>query len=207
MAGTLPSTPAFAGVTIKNNQPNIVTISTSGRRQVKTQQTQFWSFNATYPPMKRADWAPIAGFMAKQRGSAESFVVVLPEYSNTQGNATLTITVNGAHTAGDTSISVSGQSGLSDALKAGDFIRFSTGTNAHNKVYMVTDDLDFTGASGTLNIQPGLVTALDGGSTGTAETVQYNGVEFTVFMAGDVQEYNTGLAGMVEYELELREAL
>ena len=74
MSGTLPTSPAFQSVTIKSNNPNIVTISTSGRRQVKTQQSQFWSFTASYPPLTRSQWAPIAAFVVKQRGSFESLL-------------------------------------------------------------------------------------------------------------------------------------
>ena len=207
MAGQLPTSPAFAGITIKNNQPNITTISTSGRRQVKSQQTQFWSFNAAYPAMKRSDWAPIAAFIAKQRGSTESFTVVLPEYSYTQGNLTTqTVSTVNNETAGATQIEVTSSAlTQTDSLKAGDFIRFkhaSDPNQGYNKVYMVTDDVDFASGQATINIEPGLTSDVAAGYL-----VQYNGVEFTVFLPNDVQEFNTGLGNMVEYELEMREAL
>ena len=37
MPDQLPTSPAFQSVNMKNNQPNLVTVSTSGRKQVKTQ--------------------------------------------------------------------------------------------------------------------------------------------------------------------------
>ena len=37
--------------------------------------------------------------------------------------------------------------------------------------------------------------------------VVYNNVEFTVFLTDDVQEFNTGLANIVEIEVSLREAI
>ena len=199
MSGTLPSSPAFNSLTIKSNNPNIVTISTSGRRQVKTQQSQYWSFVASYPAMKRSEWAPIAAFVVKQRGAYESWTVVLPDYSDTNGALnTESVTVDGNHGIGDTSITVNGPTTLSGALKAGDFIKFAD----HNKVYMVTEDVNFSGGGSTINIEPGLQVAV---STTTA--VEYKDVEFTVFLTNDVQEFNTGLAGVVQYEIEFREAL
>jgi hypothetical protein len=200
MAGTLPTSPAFRSVTIKSNNPNITTISTSGRRQVKTQQAQFWSFTASYPPMKRSDWAPIAAFIMQQRGAYESWTVLLQDYSNTQGNLTTqSVTTTNTEAIGSTTIELtSGSLTQTDALKAGDFIKF----NNHNKVYMVTGDVDFSSGSATMNIEPGLLV-----SVSSATSIDYNDVEWTVFLTNDVQEFNTGLANVVEYELEFREAL
>jgi hypothetical protein len=200
MAGTLPTSPAFRSVTIKSNNPNITTISTSGRRQVKTQQAQFWSFTANYPPMKRSDWAPIAAFIMQQRGAYESWTVLLQDYSNTQGNLTTeTVTTTNTESIGSTQIELtSGSLTQTDALKAGDFVKF----NNHNKVYMVTGDVDFSSGSATMNIEPGLLVSVN-----SATGIDYNDVEWTVFLTNDVQEFNTGLANVVEYELEFREAL
>jgi hypothetical protein len=203
MAGTLPTSPAFQTLTINNNQPNLVTITSSGRRQVKSQAAQFWSFNASYPPMKRSDWAPIAAFITKQKGATENFTVILPEYSDTQGALTTqTVNVTTTEPVGETSIALnSGSINVTDALKAGDFVKFSN----HNKVYMVTDDVDFSSGSATMNIEPGLLASIS--NTPTQNTLVYKNVEFTVYLGDAIQEWNTGLANMVEYELELREAI
>tara|TARA_R110000823_G_scaffold309946_1_gene434557 strand:- start:37 stop:639 length:603 start_codon:yes stop_codon:yes gene_type:complete len=200
MSGTLPTSPAFQSVTIKSNNPNIVTISTSGRRQVKTQQSQFWSFTASYPPLTRSQWAPIAAFVVKQRGSFESFTMILPDYSTTNGAFTSqAVTTVNSEALGATAIELSaGSTTQTGALKAGDFVKFV----GHNKVYMIVDDVNFSGGSATMNIEPGLTVAV---SSGVA--IDYIDVEFTVFLSNDVQEFNTGLASIATYELDMREAL
>jgi hypothetical protein len=200
MAGTLPTSPAFQTLTINNNQPNLITVTSSGRRQVKSQASQFWSFTCNYPPMKRSDCAPIAAFVTKQKGATENFTVILPEYSNTQGALTTqTVDVNATEPVGETSIALSsGSINQTDALKAGDFVKFSN----HNKVYMVTDDVDFSSGSATMNIEPGLLVGVS-----SSDDLVYKNVEFTVFLNSDVQEWSTGLANIVEYELEVREAI
>lgn len=200
MSGTLPTSPAFQSVTIKSNNPNITTISTSGRRQVKTQQSQFWSFTAAYPPMNRSQWAPIAAFVVKQRGAYESFTMILPDYSTTNGALTTqAVTTVNTEAIGATAIELSaGSIDLTGALKAGDFVKF-TGAN---KVYMVVDDVDFSSGSATMNIEPGLTTSVSSGVQ-----IDYKDVEFTVFLGNDVQEFNTGLASIATYELDMREAL
>lgn len=199
--GTLPDTPKFREVSIKSVNPSIVTLSSSGRRQVKTQNAQFWAFTATYPPLTRAQWAPIAAFIQQQRGSRFAFDVKIPEYSDTLGNLTTeTVTANGAHTVGDTSIALSsGSINQTDALKAGDFVSFAPD---HTKVYMVTSDVDFSSGSATMNIEPGIQVALDGG-----ETLVYKNVTWKVFLTEQEQEWNMGLASTVGYELSFREAL
>ena len=200
MSGTLPTSPAFQSVTIKSNNPNITTISTSGRRQVKTQQSQFWSFTAAYTPMNRSQWAPIAAFVVKQRGAYESFTMILPDYSTTNGALTTqAVTTTNSETIGATAIELtSGSIDLTGALKAGDFVKFT----GHNKVYMIVDDVDFSSGSATMNIEPGLVVAVNSGVQ-----IDYKDVEFTVFLGNDVQEFNTGLASIATYELDMREAL
>jgi len=200
MSGTFPTATTFNSITIKSNDPNIVTIATSGRRQVKSQQTQFWSIDASLPTMTRAQWAPIAAFVKKQRGATESFLLTLPEYSNTQGALTTeTVTVNGVHAVGDTTIVLAqGSLTQSNSLKAGDFITFG----GHTKVYMVVDDFSFSGGAGTVTIEPPLYAAL-----ASAEAVVYNSVPFNVYLTSEQQEWNMGLASTVGYEIEFREAL
>lgn len=200
MAGLLPTTPAFQSVNIKNNQPNLVSISTSGRKQVKSQQAQFWSFTASYPPLTRTQFGAIAGHLAKQRGALNDFTVILPEYSTTSGALTTEpVTLTNGESVGATVIELtSGSLNMTGALKAGDFVRFENFT----KVYMVTEDVNFVGGSATMNIEPGLLNASVSG-----DTLDYKDVEFTVFLESNVQEFQTGLAGLVQYEFDMREAI
>jgi len=207
--GTFPTSPAFTSVNIQANNPSIVTLASSGRRQVKTQNTQYWSFKATLPPMTRAQWAPIAAFIMTQRGARYTFNVQLPQYSFTQGNLNSphVVEINGAHSRGDTTISLNAwtDSGKlttltqTDGLKAGDFISFAPD---HQKVYMVIEDVDFTSGSGSLTIEPGLQVDVGGG-----EGLVYDNVSWQVFLMNDTQEFSMNAGNTVGYELEFREAL
>ncbi len=199
--GLFPGGVAFNSVSIKNNSPAISTVSSSGRVQVKSQLAQYWSFNATLPTMTRAQWAPIAGFIMEQRGTFFPFTIRIPEYKDTLGALTTeTVTINGAHSAGDTSVALSSTTlTQTDSLKAGDFVNF---LGDHNKTYMVTADVDFSGGSATLNIEPGLAIDVSGG-----ETLIYKDVAFTVRLDNTTQEWNMGLASTVGYEIDFREAL
>lgn len=206
MSGTFPSTQGLRGLNFKNNQPNLVSISVSGRRQAKSQGAQFFSFTVQTPPMSVAEHKKTMGFLASQQGQFEAFQIVLPNLSTPQGSVTgNTLVVNGAQVAGDKTIPVDGgTASASGYLKAGDMVRFIDTTTAANnvKTYMVTADLDLDGTgAGTLNIEPGLIDGVDNNST-----METNSIQFTVFMAGQTQEYSSGLASFTQLEFEAREA-
>lgn len=205
MSGTFP-TGNVRAVNFKDNKPNLITTTLSGRRQTKSQGQQFFSFTIQTPPLKSADLKPILGFISKQRGQFESFQITLPNLSTPAGSITSnTLAVNTAHSAGDTTIAVDGgTASASGYLKAGDLIRFiDTSTAANNvKVYMVTADLDLDGGgAGTLNIEPGLIDGVNNNST-----VETNGVQFTVFLERGAQEYQMGVQGLTQMEFDVREA-
>jgi len=212
MSGTFPSTQGIRGLNFKNNQPNLVSTSVSGRRQAKSQGAQFFSFTVQTPPMNVADHKKLMGFLAAQQGQFEAFQIVLPNISTPQGSVTGNVLdVVGAHTAGDKTIAVDGgTAGQTGYLKAGDMIRFIDTTSTvggvakamNVKTYMVTADMDTDGTgAGTVNIEPGLIDGVDNNST-----TETNSVQFTVYMAGPTQEYNSGVADYTQLEFEVREA-
>ena len=202
MSGALPNVD-FTAINIKNNQKTQVSITDSGksfRRQVAGQQ---WSFTVSYPLMKRSDFAPVQAFIVKQRGGKESFTITFPSYLNAQGNETGTVLVNGAHTAGDTTIAMDGFAGDgAGRFNAGDFIKFS----GHDKVYMIVADATSSSNACTVTIEPAITTAL-----ANNETVTYDSVPFTVFLTSDIQEFNsTSAAGtnpLFKYEFDVLEAI
>jgi len=206
MSDTLPTTPKFQTLNIENWTETISTQADSGRTQRKTYGPQYWKFTASYALGKRADFAPLMAFIAKQRGAFGAFTAKLPEYSDTQGalnKATQTLLVDnvGGYAAGTRTLAVDVSPGvnITGALKAGDFINF----NGHNKVYMVIEDVDIDGSgNGSLTIEPGLVA-----SVAQDETIVYGDVQFTVRLANDIQEFSAGLANTVRYELDLIEDL
>ncbi len=210
MSGTLPVND-FATVTIKNNTPTATSVSLSGRRQSKQLAAQYWTLECEYTALDRSEAAQVMAFLNKQNNSLESFDVVIPQYSRPAGTVAalggspvLSVAANAAISA--TSITVDfdtiTSSNLSDAtraFRAGDFIKFSN----HNKTYQITDDVTINGSGGgTINIFPGLYTAIT-----TSHDVTYWNVPFTVFNTESTQEYQFTIGDQASITLKLHEAL
>ena len=209
MSGTFPSTQGFRGLNFNNNQPNLVSVTTSGRRQAKSQGAQFFSFTVQTPPMSSAEHKEVMGFLAAQRGQFDAFQIVLPNISTPAGSVTgnpLNVNTSSAD-AGDKSVAVDGgvnrQTGY---LKKGDVIRFTTKsgvpTQLGTKVYVLTADADTNGSGQTtLNFEPGLIEDIADDTD-----VETNDVQFTVFKVSPASEFDLGLSGKVQVEFEVREA-
>ena len=181
MSGTLPDT-RFEAINLQSNQKTLFSETDSGKSFRRQVQGQRFSFTVSYPPMKRSDFAPIMAFIMKQRSRQEDFTITMPSYLNAQGNETGTLLVNGSHSASDTTIAIDGFAGDgAGRLKAGDLIKF-----AHDKVYMVVEDVTSSSNSATVTIEPPLRTALADNSG-----VTYDSVPFKVHLTSDVQEFQT----------------
>ena len=87
MSGTLPSSPSFSSLEVSSIQPTFVSRSISGRRQARQTHGQYFKLTAKYPPMTRAQFAPIYAFIMKQRGQYESFQIIPPVVSTGQAPA------------------------------------------------------------------------------------------------------------------------
>ena len=181
MSGTLPDT-RFEAINLQSNQKTLFSETDSGKSFRRQIQGQRFSFTISYPPMKRSDFAPIMAFIMKQRNRKEDFTITMPSYLNAQGNETGTLLVNGSHSASDTTIAIDGFAGDgAGRLKAGDLLKF-----AHDKVYMVVEDVTSSSNSATVTIEPPLRTALADNSS-----VTYDSVPVTVHLTSDVQEFET----------------
>jgi|TARA_B100001939_G_scaffold243215_1_gene210648 hypothetical protein len=181
MSGTLPDT-RFEAINLQSNQKTLFSETDSGKSFRRQIQGQRFSFTISYPPMKRSDFAPIMAFIMKQRNRKEDFTITMPSYLNAQGNETGTLLVNGSHSASDTTIAIDGFAGDgAGRLKAGDLLKF-----AHDKVYMVVEDVTSSSNSATVTIEPPLRTALADNSG-----VTYDSVPFKVHLTSDVQEFQT----------------
>ncbi len=202
MSGALPNV-RFTAINIKNNQKTLFSETDSGKTFRRQVQGQRFSFTVQYPPMTRAEFAPIMAFIMKQRSRKEDFTVTMPSYFNAQGNETGTLLVNGAHSVADTTIAIDGFAGDgAGRLKAGDFIKF-----AHEKVYMVVADATSSSNASTVTIEPPLRTALTNNSS-----VTYDSVPFTVQLTSDVQEFATNQNDsdgnlLLSYEFDVIESL
>ena len=196
MAGTYPTTPEFASIGFSSEQKTITSTTDSGKMFAVQVDGQRFKFSASYPPMNRSEFAPVYAFIMKQRSQKETFQISLPDLKNAKGDVSGTVLVNGSHTAGDTTITVDAMTGT---LKAGDFIKFSGDT----KVYMIVADATADGSNeATLTIEPPLRSDLSDNAS-----VTYDGVEFTVRLTNDIQEFNTSDLDLYRFEIDFIEAL
>ena len=203
MSGALPNTSDFTAINVKSNQQTQISISDSGKTFRRQVAGQYWSFSLSFPEMTRANFAPFQAFMIKQRGAKESFTVTFPSYMNALGNETGSVAVNGAHTAGDTTIALDGFAGDgAGRFKAGDFIKFAN----HNKVYMIVSDVTSSSNAATVTIEPPITTALS-----NDEAVTYDSVPFTVYAPNETQQFRASNSSSGEplyrYEIDVVEAV
>ena len=198
MSGALPTSPEFNALSFKDEVNTLVSISDSGRRFARQIDNQRWKFTCRYVNLSRVEFAPIFAFITKQRGSKETFTITPPNLKNALGSETTTISVNGSHTAGDTTIAIDGfNADSAGSLKAGDFLKFAS----HTKVYQVVSDVTPSSNAATVTIEPPLIEALTNDST-----VTYDAVPFTVYLTSGVQSYSMGINNLYNYEFDVCEA-
>jgi hypothetical protein len=200
MSGTFPSSPAASDIQVQSIEPTLVSTTISLKRQVRSRGGQRWMLNVSFPPMTRAEFAPIYAFSVKQKGQYETFTYVPPTISTTRGSSGETPVVDGAISAGAVTASVDGlTASTSNILRAGDFIKFSD----HTKIYMVTDDMSSDGSGdATLNFHPAATEAIPNNATITIASVP-----FTVSFQDDVREYGTNYTNLYSYEIALIEVV
>jgi len=195
MSGSYPTSPVFKAISFGSEQKTLTSTTDSGKMFSVQIDGQRWKFSASYPPMTRANFAPVYAFIMKQRSQKETFTVIPPIISNAQGNVSGTVLVNNAHTAGDTTITVDAMTGT---LKAGDLVKFS-----HSKVYMIVADVTADGSNeATLTIEPPLREDLANNSS-----VTYDNVPITVRLTNDLQQFNTDNVDEFRFEVDFIEAL
>ena len=196
MSGTYPTSPEFRSLNFASEQKTKTSTTDSGKMFSTQVDGQRFKFSATYPPMSRSDFAPVLAFIMKQRTQKETFQISLPDLKNAKGNVSGSVLVKNAHTAGDTTITVDAMTGT---LKAGDFVKFAGDT----KVYMVVSDVTADGSNeATLTIEPPLRSAISDNAA-----VNYDGVEFTVRLTNDLQQFSTDDLDTFRFEVDFIEAL
>ena len=196
MSGTYPTTPEFRSLNFASEQKTLTSTTDSGKMFSTQVDGQRFKFSATYPPMSRSDFAPVLAFIMKQRSQKETFQISLPDIKNAKGNVSGTVLVKNAHSAGDTTITVDAITGT---LNAGDLVKFE----GHNKVYMVVSDATADGSNeATLTIEPPLRYAVSDNAV-----VTYDGIEFTVRLTNDLQQFKTDDLDTFRFEVDFIEAL
>jgi hypothetical protein len=190
-----PTTPVFSAVNLSSQNKTLISEAISGKIQARQIAGHKWTFTASYPPLTRAEFAPVSAFIMQQRGMLNTFDVEIPIVSDSLSVASGTFAVNGSRSAGDTSLAVDG---LTGAIEAGDLIKF----NGHTKVYMVVDKTDSLGNTVAITIEPPLVE-----SVANNETIIYNNVPMRVRLANDVQEFGLRTDSLVTYEVDFIEVI
>lgn len=199
MSGTYPTSPTFKTLGFSSEQKTITSTTDSGKMFSVQVDGQRWKFSASYPPMGRTTFAPVYAFIIKQRSQKETFTIVPPIISSARGHEVNNVAVNGAHSAGDTTITVDGHHNNSNgAFLAGDLIKFA----GHSKVYMIVEDVNPSGNASTLTIEPPLRNAL-----ADDEAITYDNVPFTVRLTNDVQQFNTDDLDKYTFEVDFIESL
>jgi len=201
MSGTFPSSPAFNSLEVNSIQPTFVSRTISGRRQARQIAGQFFAMTATFPPMTRAEFAPIDAFIMKQRGQYETFTLILPVLSTGLGTpAGGTPLVRGASQTGRT-LASDGWLGGALIFKAGDYLKFAN----HDKVYKVVADVTSnvsSSANTAITIEPALIT-----SPADNSAITHTNVPFLVSLTTGVQTFVTGTSGLFSYEVDFTEVL
>ncbi len=196
MSGTYPTSPEFRSINFSSEQKTKTSTTDSGKMFSTQVDGQRFKFSATYPPMSRSDFAPVLAFIMKQRSQKETFQIALPDLKNAKGDVSGSVLVKTSHTAGDTTITVDAMTGT---LKAGDLVKFAGDT----KVYMVVADVTADGSNeATLTIEPPLRSAISDNAA-----VTYDGVEFTVRLTNDLQQFSTDDLDTFKFEVDFIEAL
>ncbi len=200
MAGQFPTSPVAKDAQVGSQQNTIVTVTTSGRVQTRQIDGQKFTITLDYPPMTRANFAPVKAFIMKQRARLNTFTVIPPVVSNAQGVASGTISVNGAITSGATTCTIDGMTTSTNGiLKAGDYFRFT----GQDKVYMAVEDLNADGSDeGTLTFEPPLRS-----NVANDVALVYDNVDFTVRLSNDIQEYSIVTNDLYKYQIDLVENL
>ena len=200
MSGTFPSSPAFSSLEVTSIQPTFVSRTISGRRQARQIAGQYFGMRASFPPMSRAEFAPIDAFVMKQRGMYETFQLILPVLSTGLGSPAGTPLVRTGSQTGRT-VKTDGWTGGAVIFKAGDFVKFAN----HDKVYKVVADVTSNASSSAetqITIEPALIT-----SPADDSAITHTNVPFLVSLTSGVQEFATNASGLFTYELDFVEVL
>ena len=198
MSGTFPSTISPISIDIESVQPTLVSTSDSGKRQARYAGGHLWSIALNFPLMRRFEFEPINAFIMSQQGSFESFQYVPPNKAAPLGEWGSAVSVVGAHSAGDSAITMDGFNPNSAAVvKAGDIFKFAS----HSKVYLVAEDENSIGNVATLNTVPPIIqNILDN------DSVTFLNVPFTVYV-DDSHSYKTTAPNLSSYKVKLMESL
>jgi len=191
---TFPTSPLPVTFDVESNQPVIVNVSESGKRQARLIGGHRWLIKLTYPVMEQSTFAPFDAFIMSMDGQLTSFDYTSP-VDNLGTWISATPSVNGIHASGAETVSMNLTAGLT--VKAGDIWRPA----GHNKVYKIVADAVSVADVISISIKPALISAL-----ADLEAVTHTSVIYHVAIKNKFK-FKTTKPMHFKFSLELEEAL
>ena len=198
MSGQFPTSPNFRSLNFKDNRPNLLNQTLSGKRQVRQIGSQYFSFTVQMPPLQQEKAQEVFTFLQKQKGSFETFTIQAPLDNLGASKDETDILTTNTFAVGNTQIAADGFSQTTGVLKAGDLIKFDN----HSKVYMIAEDANASGGSATVTISPPLVASL-----ANNESITVNKPSFTVYLESNEIMYSTDASGFYNISFDVREVI
>jgi hypothetical protein len=154
---TLPTNKKVGPVTFRAR--SVVAESRSpftGATQVVKHQGQWWEFEASLPPMLRADAEVWISFFLSLNGKQGTFLFGDPNGETARGAATGTPHVYGAGQTGDLLVTGAWTGGVTGIMKEGDYFSLGSGTSTRLHKVINADVNSDAGGFATLRIWPDL---------------------------------------------------
>tara|TARA_B100000579_G_scaffold129653_1_gene104667 strand:- start:15244 stop:15879 length:636 start_codon:yes stop_codon:yes gene_type:complete len=169
---SVPNTTSFALVRMLGVSSTGQTVSPFTQTTQQYQWAgQYWEADITTIPLNRAQSAEWEAFFLKLKGTFGTFYLQPDPNSltnqGTNASSPGSPTINGAHSANISSLSLTGATGgQTNYFKASDYISIGTGTS--KQLFKVLSDANTDGGGNvTVDIFPRLRTALSGGESVT----------------------------------------
>lgn len=157
---TLPVSQGFTDVTIRPfSIVGMYPSEFTGSQQTYAHAGQFLVGSMSFPPMKRADAAPIVSALMSLQGTRGTFYFGDPAWSSPQGVATGTPLVNGGSQTGQDLITDGWTAGVNGILKAGDWLQIGSGSTRQLCMVLLSDIDSDGGGNATIPLFPRIRTA------------------------------------------------
>lgn len=203
MSGTYPDYPLPRTMGLRSVAPTFVSVAANLSRQSRSRGAQRFAFDLEYAPgWKWREVSELMGFLAGQRGQADTFTFTPRAFFN-RGTMAGTPVVDGGSQTG-TTVNVRGMTpNAQRVIAVGDFVKFA----GHDKVYWATADLNADGSGdGALSIYPLLLASPNDGAAISGHT-EASPLSFTCAVAGDTIQTQIEPGGFTSFSVELVEVV
>lgn len=141
----------LAPFSIYSNEPHFDVTTISLKTQRISQGHQRWELSFSVQPDQAEPQDLFADMLSSDQFTSDT--MIMPQFKAVVENttATGTVTISSNSEVGQTSVTLNSSS-ASGIIPKGAFFKFDN----HNKVYILTQEADFSGASTTLNFYPTL---------------------------------------------------